>query len=81
MDEDAIRRTLEAVFREIFEDDTLVISDSLSSETVQQWNSLGHIRLVSEMEEVFSVTFTLEEIESMTSAARVLAVLRAKSRN
>jgi len=78
MDEDAIRKTLEGVFREVFEDDTLAFADSLSNETVAQWNSLGHIRLVSELEEVFSVTFTLEEIESMTTAARVVALLRAK---
>lgn len=78
MEADAVRSTLERVFRDVFEDDTLELKDALSNETVPQWNSLGHIRLVSELEDAFGVAFTLEEIESMTSVAHIVAVLDAK---
>lgn len=73
-----IRTKIENIFREVFDDDQLQLSDGLSSETLPTWDSLGHIRLVSALEDELSLTFTLEDIEAMTSVAKILAVLDAK---
>ena len=77
MDHD-IRTKIEAIFREVFDDDQLQLSDSLSSETLPTWDSLAHIRLVSALEDELSLTFTLEDIEAMTSVAKILAVVDSK---
>ena len=77
MDHD-IRTKIEAIFREVFDDDQLQLSDSLSSETVPTWDSLAHIRLVSALEDELSLTFTLEDIEAMTSVAKIFAVVESK---
>ena len=42
------------------------------------WDSLGHIRLISAMEDDLSISFTLEEIEEMDSVSKILAVVAAK---
>lgn len=73
------RSKVEAVFREVFDDDKLQLSDELSAETFPAWDSLAHIRLVSALEDELSLTFTLDDIEGMTSAAKVLAVVEAKN--
>ncbi len=73
------RSKVEAVFREVFDDDKLQLSDELSAETFPAWDSLAHIRLVSALEDELSLTFTLDDIEAMTSAAKVLAVVEAKN--
>lgn len=72
------RSKIEEIFREVFDDDQLQLSDSLSSETHLKWDSLGHIRLVSALEDELSLTFTLEDIEAMTSVAKILAVVDSK---
>ena len=77
MDHDT-RTKIEAIFREVFDDDQLQLSDSLSSETVPTWDSLAHIRLVSALEDELSLTFTLEDIEAMTSVAKIFAVVESK---
>jgi acyl carrier protein len=69
---------LEAIFREIFDDDSLQLGPEMNRENFEAWDSLGHIRLVSALEETFGVTFTLDEIEGMTSVSQILAVLAAK---
>lgn len=74
-----IKRKIEGVFREVFDDESLVVSDTLSTETLSAWDSLGHIRLMSALEDDLAITFTLEEIESMTSVAKILAVLASRS--
>ena len=73
-----IRTKIENIFREVFDDDRLQLSDSLSSETLPTWDSLAHIRLISALEDELSLTFTLDDIEAMTSAAKVLAVVESK---
>ena len=73
------RPQLQAVFREVFDDDTLQATDELSRETLESWDSLGHIRLISALEEALGLSFTLEEIEAMTSVPQILAVLAAKA--
>jgi len=73
-----IRTRLQAVFREIFDDEGLQLNDTLDRENFEAWDSLGHIRLVSAMEEAFGVSFTLDEIEAMTSVPQIAAVLANK---
>ncbi len=74
-----IRGKIEAVFREVFDDESLQLSDSLSTETLPAWDSLGHIRLVSALEDDMALSFTLEEIEAMTSVAKIVAVVASKT--
>lgn len=70
---------LERVFQEVFDDDSLRIGEDMTRESFPTWDSLGHIRLVSAMEEVFGVSFSIEEIEAMTSVGRILERIVAKA--
>jgi len=72
MSREAARAALERVFREVFDDDDIELSESLIREDVPTWDSLGHIRLVAAIEESFSLSFTIEQIEKMTSVAFIL---------
>ncbi len=73
------RTRIERVFQEVFDDESLRISDQMTRENFPTWDSLGHIRLVSAMEEAFNVSFSIEEIEGMTSIGRILEGILAKS--
>lgn len=73
------RSRLQNIFREVFDDDRLTLADDTSRESLEAWDSLGHIRLISAMEEGLGVSFTLDEIENMASVAQILACLSSKS--
>jgi acyl carrier protein len=47
------------IFRDIFDEDDLIISDTTSSNEVEDWDSLNHINLVSAIEKEFKVKFAL----------------------
>jgi len=76
---DTARLTLELVFQEVFDDDALKITENMAREDLPGWDSLGHIRLISATEEAFATSFTIEEIEGMTSVGRILDMVSAKS--
>lgn len=79
MNRDEIRASLERIFHEVFEEEDFEFSESLSREQLEAWDSLGHIRLISATEETFDVRFTLEEIEGLTSAGRIVECISRRA--
>jgi acyl carrier protein len=69
---------LQQIFREAFENDKLTLTDSLSPETMPEWDSLGHVKLMMGCEEEFGVKFTIEETVESTSVGKLKSVLAAK---
>jgi len=46
--------------------------------TVEGWDSMGHIMLIGQLERVFQVTFTIQEIPNLTSIKGITQILTAK---
>ena len=51
-----------SVFREVFDDDSLVLSPEMSADDIDDWDSLSHIRLIVSHEKEFGVKFKTTEI-------------------
>ena len=73
-----IDQRLQQVFREVFENNKLTLSDALSRETMPQWDSLAHVKLIMASEEEFGVKFSIEETVESTSVERLKGVLASK---
>ena len=54
MSRDEIYLKLTSVFHEVFDNEDITLSDGMSAEDVDEWDSLSHIRLVVAVEEMFS---------------------------
>ena len=57
-----IRARLEQVFRDVFDDPALELRDDLDADSVEGWDSLGHIHLIVATERAFGVRLTTSEI-------------------
>jgi len=68
-----VNEKLTELVSELFDIDPSVVSDELTPEDVDQWDSLNHLRLVTAVEQEFEIKLSTSDIESITS----LAVLRA----
>lgn len=49
-----------------------------SAETLQAWDSLGHMRIVMAIEDALGVRFATAEISELTSIAKLAAAIEAK---
>ena len=74
-----LRAKIQDIFREVFDDDRLQLRDDTSPENLAAWDSLGHIRLISALEDDLHLSFTLEEIEVMNSVKRILTLMADKA--
>jgi acyl carrier protein len=68
--------TPEAVIARTFGQELAAIDDTTSSDSVEEWDSLGQINLVIELESAYGVSFSPEEAMSMTNVAAIKNVLR-----
>lgn len=58
--------------------DPASIDERSSMDTVERWDSLAQINLVSALEEEFGVTFEVEDFETMTSFRSIMDALTEK---
>lgn len=58
--------------------ETEEISMDTSQNNCENWNSLRHLNLVSELEDEFDVEFEPEEIAEMISVEKILETIQSK---
>lgn len=60
-----IRERLQQVFRQVFDDDSIVLSDELSAADFEDWDSLQHINLIVAVEKDLGIRFATAEISQL----------------
>jgi acyl carrier protein len=78
VDRETIRARLTAIFRQIFDDQALVLSDTLTAADVRGWDSLSHINLILAVERSFEVRMSTREIRSMRNVGDMIMLLEKK---
>ncbi len=71
---------LTEVFRDIFDDDSIVLTDATSAKDIEDWDSLEHINLIAAVEKAFRMRFTMREVSGMKNVGEMLDIVceRAK---
>ena len=72
MDRKIIMEKIQDIFRDVFDDEELVVEDSTSSDDIEEWDSLSHIQLVVAVEKTFGLTskeiLSWEDVGEMADA-------------
>lgn len=71
MNEEKLKEVIGDTF-DIDEDD---INEETNNESVEKWDSLNHLRLVTALESEFGVTLTMEEINNMSSYTEIVELI------
>ena len=53
------------VFRDVFDDPELVVTEQMTAEDVDGWDSLNHINLIIALERAFGIKFATAEISRL----------------
>lgn len=76
--EDSITARLTQVFRDVFHDDALVLSRSLTAGQVKGWDSLGHLNLMLSVQRAFRIRLTASEVSQLADVGELIDLIRAK---
>lgn len=63
------------IFREVFEDEELTVTDATTANDVDGWDSLMHLSLINEIEVAFGVKFTMGEIQGSKNVGELVDAL------
>ena len=66
------------IFRDIFDEDGMVIENSTNSDDVEEWDSLNHINLVSAIEKEFEIRFALGELMALKDVGSMIDLMVKK---
>ena len=66
------------IFRNVFDDDELIINETTKAEDIDGWDSLAHIRLVISIEKVFELRFTTDEISNLANVGDTAKLIMKK---
>ena len=78
MDRKIIMEKIQDIFRDVFDDEELVVEDSTSSDDIEEWDSLSHIQLVVAVEKTFGLKLTSKEILSWEDVGEMADPIYAK---
>lgn len=66
------------IFRDVFDDETLVIEDSTNSSDIEDWDSLEHIALIVSMEKEFDLKFDIKEVNKLENVGEMVDLIISK---
>ena len=77
---DAIIDQLTAIFRNVFNDETLVLNNEMTAGDVASWDSLTHMLMITEVEKTFSIKFKLREINKLKNVGVLIDLIKSKTK-
>jgi acyl carrier protein len=80
MNRDQIQFELTTVFRDVFDDPSLVLRDDLTASNVEGWDSLSHINMIVAVERTFRVKFALADISRLKDVGELISLIEQKGR-
>ena len=80
MTQDEILDRLQPIFRDVLDDDEIVVAPELTAQDVDNWDSLNHVRLMLTIADEFHVTLSAGEISKLKNVADLVALLSSKAK-
>ena len=69
---------LTSIFQKVFNDNAIELSDELTANDIDKWDSLNHMLLISEIEEAFAIKFRLKDLNKMRNVGDMITIIESK---
>lgn len=80
MNREEITAKLTEVFRDVFDDEEIVLSDTTTADDIEAWDSLEHISLIAAVEKAFKMRFTMREVSGMKNVGEMIDILMQRAK-
>jgi acyl carrier protein len=72
MDRSEVFNRVVEVCRDVFDNEELILDDASCSENVEEWDSLTHLGVISDLEVEFEISFSLDEITNVKNLGELV---------
>lgn len=78
MEKSQILDEVQAIFREVLDNEEIVLATETTADDIEEWDSLTHIQLIVAIEKHFKIRFTSREILSWQNVGQLIDSIAAK---
>ena len=71
MKREEIFEKLNEVFRDVFDDEDITVTDSTTAADIDDWDSLTHITLIGTVEDEFGIKFPMKDVVHMKNVGEM----------
>lgn len=75
MSKEEVFEKLNEVFRDVFDDDTITVTDTTTADDIEDWDSLEHINLLAAVEQEFGMKFNMGQVVSMKNVGEMADIV------
>jgi acyl carrier protein len=79
MEKNEIVSRLTPIFRDVFNDDALVVSEGMTAADVPTWDSLSNINMIIAVEKAFGVKFSIKDVRALKNVGELLELIKRKA--
>ncbi|MEO8853817.1 MAG: acyl carrier protein [Ginsengibacter sp.] len=79
MSKELIIEKLTRVFREVFNNDQITLSNEMTAQDVGSWDSLSHMIMIEKVENTFGLKFKLREINKLKNVGVLIDLIENKT--
>jgi acyl carrier protein len=79
METNEIVSRLTPIFRDVFNDNTLKVTEGMTAADVATWDSLSNINMIVAVEKAFGVKFSIKDVRSLKNVGELLALIKRKA--
>jgi acyl carrier protein len=79
METDEIVSRLTPIFRDVFNDDALVVSEGMTAADVPTWDSLSNINMIIAVEKAFGAKFSIKDVRNLKNVGELIALIKRKA--
>jgi acyl carrier protein len=70
---------LTPIFRDVFNDDALVVTEDMTAAQVPTWDSLSNINMIIAVEKAFGVKFSIKDVRNLKNVGELLDLIKRKA--
>lgn len=79
MNRTEIYEKLNEIFRDVFDDDSIVVQDTTTADDIDGWDSLAHITLISAIEDEFDFKFNMKQVVSLKNVGEMVDIIEEEA--
>ncbi len=68
---------LNEVFRDVFDDESITVTDETTADDIEDWDSLEHINLLAAVEQQFDVKFNMGQIVTLKNVGEMVDLIES----
>lgn len=78
MSREEVFEIVNEIFRDVFDDEEIVVTDMTTAEDIEDWDSLEQINLIVAMQRRFDIRFSVQEAYSTANVGEMVDLIISK---